>query len=42
MVNAERMMAGPPKPASTVTVGELLDTWLTSKASLVGKSLEAA
>ncbi len=33
-VELERLQAGPPKPASTVTVGELLDKWLAGKAGL--------
>ena len=34
MVELDRLRAGPPLPASTVTVGELLDRWLDTKAGL--------
>lgn len=42
LVNTERITAGPPTPKSTVTVNQLLDEWLASKARLKPKSVEAA
>lgn len=40
-VNAERLLAGPPRPESSVTVGELLDVWLAGKAHLQPRSRTA-
>ncbi|GAA2178476.1 hypothetical protein GCM10009785_01190 [Brooklawnia cerclae] len=40
-VNARRIVAGPPKPESTITVGELLDRWVAGKRHLSPKGLEA-
>lgn len=41
MLNARRVAAGPPRPESTVSVGELLDTWLAGKKHLRPASLSA-
>lgn len=40
-VNAQRISDGPPKPTSTVTVGELLDRWLATKQGLSPNGLAA-
>lgn len=40
-VNAQRLLAGPPRPESSVTVGDLLDRWLAGKRRLSPAGYEA-
>lgn len=40
-VELDRLRAGPPRPASAVTVGDLLDRWLATKAGLSPAGLKA-